>query len=103
MSGVNFAIAETGGIVVCTNEGNADISANVPPLYVASMGIEKLIPKAEDVPLFIRLLSRSALGFHVTQYTSHYHGPRDGQEMHIVLVENGRAAGLATTGYSEVL
>ena len=103
MSGVNFAIAETGGIVVCTNEGNADISANVPPLYVASMGIEKLIPKAEDVPLFIRLLSRSALGFHVTQYTSHYHGPRDGQEMHIVIVDNGRSDRLATPGYSEVL
>ncbi len=103
MSGANFGIAETGGIVVCTNEGNADISANVPPLYVVSMGIEKLIPRASDVPLFVRLLSRSALGFHVTQYTSHYHGPREGQEMHIVIVDNGRADRLATPGYSEVL
>ena len=60
MSGVNFAIAETGGIVVCTNEGNADISANVPPLYVATMGLEKLIPRQSDLPLFLRLLSRSA-------------------------------------------
>ena len=103
MSGVNFAIAETGGIVVCTNEGNADISANVPPLYVASMGIEKLIPRASDLPLFVRLLSRSALGFHITQYTSHYHGPREGQEMHIVIVDNGRSERLAKPGYWEVL
>lgn len=103
MSGANFAIAETGGIVVCTNEGNADISANVPPLYVVSVGIEKLIPRASDVPLFVRLLSRSALGFHVTQYTSHYHGPREGQEMHIVIVDNGRSERLATPEYWEVL
>ncbi|MGL6179842.1 MAG: lactate utilization protein B [Tannerellaceae bacterium] len=103
MSGVNFAVAETGGIVVCTNEGNADISANVPPLYVASMGIEKVIPREKDVPLFVRLLSRSALGFHITQYTSHYHGPREGQEMHIVIVDNGRSERLSTPGYWEVL
>ncbi len=103
MSGANLAIAETGGIVVCTNEGNADISANIPPLYVASVGIEKLIPRAKDVPLFVRLLSRSALGFHVTQFTSHYHGPREGQEMHIVLVDNGRSERLATPDYWEVL
>ena len=103
MSGANLAIAETGGIVVCTNEGNADISANVPPLYVASVGIEKLIPRASDVPLFVRLLSRSALGFHVTQYTSHYHGPRQGQEMHIVIVDNGRTDRLAKPDYWEVL
>ena len=103
MSGANFGIAETGGIVVCTNEGNADISANVPPLYVVSMGIEKLIPRVKDLPIFIRLLSRSALGLDVTQYTSHYHGPREGQEMHIVLVDNGRTERLATPDYWEVL
>ena len=103
MSGVNFAIAETGGIIVCTNEGNADISANVPPLYVASMGIEKIIPRAKDAALFIRLLSRSALGFDITQYTSHYHGPRKGQEMHIVIVDNGRSERLASPDHWEVL
>ncbi len=91
MSGVNFGIAETGGIVVCTNEGNADISAALPPLYVASMGIEKLIPRQKDLALFIRLLSRSALGLNITQYTSHYHGPRPGQEMHLIIVDNGRS------------
>lgn len=95
MNGVNFGIAETGGIVVCTNEGNADISANVPPLFVATMGIEKLIPRQKDLGVFIRLLSRSALGLDITQYTSHYHGPRKGQEMHIVLLDNGRSQRLA--------
>lgn len=102
MSGINFAIAETGGFVVCTNEGNADISANVPPLLVASMGIEKVIPTKEDLALFIRMLSRSALGFDITQYTSHYHGPRKGQEMHIIIVDNGRTERLAAE-YHQVL
>lgn len=103
MTGVNFGIAETGGIVVCTNEGNADISANLPPLYVATMGIEKLIPRQSDLPLFIRLLSRSALGLVITQYTSHYHGPRKGQEMHLVLLDNGRSKRLTAEAYWPVL
>ena len=99
MSGVNFGVAETGTIVVATNEGNADISANVPPLYVASMGVEKLIPRQSDLALFIRLLSRSALGFDITQYTSHYTRPRRGQEMHLVIVDNGRSARLGSQYY----
>ncbi len=103
MSGANFAVAETGGIVVCTNEGNADISANVPPLYVVSVGIEKIIPRKSDLALFVRMLSRSALGFDITQYTSHYHGPRQGQEMHVVLVDNGRSERLTSPDYWEVL
>ncbi len=102
MCGVNFAVAETGTIVVATNEGNADISANIPPLFVASMGIEKLIPRQRDLPLFIRLLSRSALGFDITQYTSHYTRPRKRQEMHVVIVDNGRSKRLAAD-YFEVL
>lgn len=102
MTGVNFAVAETGGIVVCTNEGNADISACTPRLYVASMGIEKVIPRQRDLPLFIRLLSRSALGLAITQYTSHFHGPRPGQEMHVVIVDNGRSSRLGEP-YYEVL
>ena len=95
MTGVNFGIAETGGIVVCTNEGNADISATLPPLYVATMGMEKVIPRQSDLPLFIRLLSRSALGLDMTQYTSHFHGPRPGQEMHLIILDNGRSERLA--------
>jgi L-lactate dehydrogenase complex protein LldF len=91
MTGCNFAVAETGGFVVCTNEGNADLSANVPKLHIASIGIEKIIPRLEHLAVFIRLLSRSALGSPVTQYTSHFRGPREGGEMHIVLVDNGRS------------
>lgn len=103
MTGVNFGIAETGGIVVCSNEGNADISANLPPLYIATMGLEKLIPRQSDLPLFIRLLSRSALGLDITQYTSHFHGPREGQEMHLVILDNGRSARLSAKDYWQVL
>jgi len=94
MTGANFVVAETGSFVVCTNEGNADLSANVPPLHIASIGIEKLIPRLEDLAVFIRLLSRSALGSPITQYTSHFRGPRQGGEMHVVLVDNGRSARL---------
>jgi L-lactate dehydrogenase complex protein LldF len=91
MTGCNFAVAETGGVVVCTNEGNADLSANVPKLHIASIGIEKVIPRLEHLAVFVRLLSRSALGSPMTQYTSHFRGPRDGGEMHFVLVDNGRS------------
>lgn len=102
LTGVNFAVAETGGIVVCTNEGNADISATVPPLHVASMGIEKLIPGKRELALFIRMLSRNALGFEITQYTTHYHGPREGGEMHVIIVDNGRSE-RAVSPYADVL
>ncbi|MGO9993794.1 MAG: lactate utilization protein B [Steroidobacteraceae bacterium] len=95
MTGCNFAVAETGGITVCTNEGNADLSSNVPPLHIASIGIEKLIPKLEHLGVFIRMLSRSALGSPITQYTSHFRAPRKGGEMHFVLVDNGRSERLA--------
>ena len=95
MTGCNFAVAETGGITVCTNEGNADLSANVPKLHIASIGIEKLIPKLEHLGVFIRMLSRNAIGSPITQYTSHFRGPRAGGEMHFVLVDNGRSERLA--------
>ena len=94
MTGCNFAVAETGSVVVCTNEGNADLSANVPKVHIASIGIEKIIPRLEHLAVFVRLLSRSALGSPMTQYTSHFRGPRAGGEMHIVLVDNGRSARL---------
>jgi len=91
MTGANFAVAETGSFVVCTNEGNADLSANVPKLHIACIGIEKIIPKIEHLAVFIRMLSRSALGSPITQYTSHFRAPRPGTELHIVLVDNGRS------------
>jgi L-lactate dehydrogenase complex protein LldF len=91
MTGANFAVAETGAVVVCTNEGNADLSVHLPRLYIASIGIEKIIPRTEHLGVFVRMLSRSALGSPITQLTSHFRAPRPGTEMHIVLVDNGRA------------
>jgi L-lactate dehydrogenase complex protein LldF len=91
MTGANFAVAETGTIVVCTNEGNADLSANTPPLHIVSCGIEKVIPRLDHLAVLVRLLSRSALGWPMTQYTSHFRGPRKGGDMHVVLVDNGRS------------
>jgi L-lactate dehydrogenase complex protein LldF len=91
MTGANFLVAETGAVVVCTNEGNADLCANIPGLHIVSAGIEKLIPRSEDLAIFVRMLSRSALGSPITQYTSHFRGPRQGGEMHVVLVDNGRS------------
>lgn len=90
ITGVNFAIAETGGFVVCTNEGNADMGAHLAPVHIACMGVEKLIPKAEHLGVFLRLLARSATGQPITAYSSHFQKPRPGCEMHIVLVDNGR-------------
>jgi L-lactate dehydrogenase complex protein LldF len=90
LTGVNFAIAETGSVVVCTNEGNADLGVSLAPVHVASMGIEKLIPRLSDLGVFTRLLARSATGQPVTTYTSHYTKPMPGREMHIIIVDNGR-------------
>jgi L-lactate dehydrogenase complex protein LldF len=92
LTGVNFAIAETGGFVVCTNEGNADLGTSLPKLHIASMGIEKLIPRKEDLGVFLRLLARSATGQPITTYSTHFRGPRTSEcEMHIVIVDNGRS------------
>jgi len=91
ITGVNFAIAETGGFVVCTNEGNADLGVSLPGLHIACMGLEKLIPRTNDLAVFLRLLARSATGQPVTTYSSHFHGPREGSELHVILVDNGRS------------
>jgi L-lactate dehydrogenase complex protein LldF len=95
MTGANFAVAQTGAIVTVTNEGNADLSGNVPRLRICSVGIEKIIPGPKELAVFIRLLTRSATGERITQYTSHFAKPRAGGEMHIVLVDNGRSDRLA--------
>ncbi|WP_419728410.1 lactate utilization protein B [Lichenicola sp.] len=91
MTGANFLVADSGAVVVCTNEGNADLCASVPRVHIVSAGIEKIIPRTQDLGVFIRLLSRSALGSPITQYTSHFRGPRAGGEMHVILVDNGRS------------
>lgn len=103
LTGVNFAIAETGGIVVCTNEGNADLGVALAPLHIASMGIEKIIPRAEDLGVFIRLLARSATGQPSTVYTSHFHGAEKGKEMHLVLVDMGRSEQLGRKDFRKSL
>ena len=92
ITGVNFAVAQTGGIVVCTNEGNADLGTSLPPVHIACMGMEKLIPKLEHLGVFTRLLARSATGQPITTYTSHFHGPKPRGEMHVVIVDNGRSS-----------
>jgi len=95
ITGVNFAIADTGGFVVCTNEGNADMGAHLAPVHIACMGIEKLIPKQEHLGVFLRLLARSATGQPITTYSSHFKKPIKGNKMHIVIVDNGRTEQLS--------
>lgn len=90
ITGVNFAVAETGEIVVCTNEGNADMGVHLAPVHIACMGIEKMIPRRADLGVFLRLLARSATGQSITSYSSHFRKPEMGREMHVVLVDNGR-------------
>jgi L-lactate dehydrogenase complex protein LldF len=94
ITGVNFAVAETGGIVICTNEGNADLGVHANKVHIACMGFEKVIPRAQDLSVFLRLLARSATGQPITTYSSHFHRPQKGQELHIVLVNNGRTTQL---------
>lgn len=103
ITGVNFAVAETGGVVVCTNEGNADMGVHLPKVQIHCMGIEKIIPKAEHLGVFTRLLGRSATGQPITVFTSHYHRPRPGSEMHIVIVDNGRTVQLGREDFRNSL
>ena len=91
MTGVNFAIAESGGFAVCTNEGNADMGVHHASIHIASMGIEKIIPGKEHLAVFLRLLARSATGQPITTYTSHFQKPAEGKEIHLIIVDNGRS------------
>jgi L-lactate dehydrogenase complex protein LldF len=103
ITGVNFAVAETGAMVVCTNEGNADLGAHLAPLHIACMGLDKVIPRTEHLGVFLRLLARSATGQPVTAYTSHYVAPRPGAELHVVIVDNGRTEQLGRPDFRESL
>lgn len=107
LTGINFAIAETGTFVVVTNEGNADLGTALPKLHIASVGLEKIIPRQQDLAPFLRLLARSATGQPISAYTSHFHGPRpaspEAQELHIVIVDNGRSQLLGRPAYREAL
>ena len=101
ISGVNFAVAETGSIVLCTNEGNGRMCTSRPRVHVALMGMEKVIPALDDLPVFLKLLARSASGQALTQYTNIITGCRrpgehDGpEELHLVIMDNGRSRILA--------
>ncbi|MFD0988867.1 lactate utilization protein B [Mariniflexile jejuense] len=95
ITGVNFAVANTGGVVVCTNEGNADMGAHLAKVHIACMGMEKLIPEEKHLGIFLRLLARSATGQPITTYSSHFNKPAEGTEMHIVIVDNGRTEQLS--------
>ena len=103
MTGVNFAVASTGEVVVCTNEGNADMGTSQPKLQIAGMGLEKIVPNQESLGIFTRLLARSATGQPITTYTSHYRKPRKGGEFHIIIVDNGRSDILAKKDHIKTL
>ena len=92
MTGANFAVAATGDVVVCTNEGNADMSTACPRLHIVAMGIEKVVPDYASLAVFQRLLARSGTGQSTTTYTSHFRKARPtANQMHIILVDNGRS------------
>ena len=103
MTGCNFAVASTGEVVVCTNEGNADMGVSQPKLQIAAFGIEKIVPDRKSLSIFTRLLARSATGQPITTYTSHYRKPRAGGEFHIILVDNGRSKILADQNHIKAL
>src|SRR5690606_16384481 len=103
ITGVNFAVAETGEIVVCTNEGNADLGVQLADMHIACMGIEKLVPRRQDLGVFLRLLARSATGQPITTYSSHFRRPGKGQQMHVILLDNGRTTRLAEPDFRSAL
>lgn len=108
ITGANFAIAETGSIVLITNEGNGRLTTTCPRVHVALMGIEKVIPRLRDLPVFLKLLARAATGHPLSVYTTMITGPRrsgelDGpEEFHLVLLDNGRSKILGS-GFRESL
>lgn len=103
ITGVNFAVAETGEFVVSTNEGNADMGAHLADVHIACMGIEKIIPQRKHLGVFLRLLARSATGQPITTYSSHFKKPNANQVMHIILVDNGRTVQLGRESFRNSL
>ncbi len=97
ISGANFAVAETGTIVLVTNEGNGRLVSSAPRVHVAVMGADKVIPTMDDLPVLLSLLTRSATGQPISVYVSMLSGPRraddvDGpEEFHLVIMDNGRS------------
>jgi L-lactate dehydrogenase complex protein LldF len=109
ITGVNFAIAETGTLVLVENEGNGRFSSTLPDTFVAVMGIEKVIPRLADLSHFLEVLARAGTGQKITTYTNFITRPRargelDGpREIHVVILDNGRSAMLADPVLREAL
>lgn len=109
MTGCNFAIAETGSMVLFENEGNARMVTTVPKTQITLMGMERIIPSWSDLEVMATLLPRSATGQKLTVYMSGITGPRrevdaDGpDEMHIIIVDNGRSLQLGDPEFQELL
>ena len=101
ISGANFLVADSGAVVIIENEGNARLTTSAPKVHIAIAGIEKIIPRAQDLTTFLKLLARSATGQALSVYTSFLSGPRragevDGpDQFYVVLVDNGRTKLLA--------
>jgi L-lactate dehydrogenase complex protein LldF len=101
ISGANFLVADSGAVVLVENEGNARLTTSAPKIHIAVAGLEKLVPRAQDLAVFLKLLGRSATGQPLTVYTSFLSGPRrtgevDGpDEFYVVLLDNGRSKVLA--------
>jgi L-lactate dehydrogenase complex protein LldF len=103
MTGVNFAIAESGTFVVVENEGNGGLSASVPPAHIAIMGIEKVIRRVADLDVFLPLLARAGTGQKITTYTHHFLGPEPGKKQYCIIVDAGRTNLLADPILREAL
>src|SRR2546427_7372385 len=81
ITGANFAVAETGTIVLVSNEGNIRLTTALPRIHIAIVGIEKVIPKLADLPVFLKVLARAATGQKLSIYTSLVSGPRRPAEL----------------------
>jgi L-lactate dehydrogenase complex protein LldF len=109
ISGANFLAADTGTIALIENEGNIRLSTSLPRVHVAFVGIEKLVPRLEDVAGFVQLTTRASTGQPIGNYVSLIQGPRrpgepDGpDEVHVILVDNGRTRLLADDAAWEAL
>jgi len=103
ITGVNFAVANEGAFVVCTNEGNADLGTSLAKVHIAVMGIEKIVPNMQDLGVFLTLLARSATGQDITTYSSIFKKPSQGKEIHLVIVDNGRSKMLGSQKFEEAL
>ncbi len=90
MSGCNFAIADTGTLAIVENEGNVGLSTSTPPIHVATIGIEKVLPSIDYLPLFLQLLARVGTGQKLTSYTHLIHGNTPGKKLYVILLDNGR-------------